>query len=195
MRRLAARAGVMALMFAMTGAAWAKGESKKAQKQVTELQKFQSEYETAWNEGDFDTIKDMYSENAIFVSPEGDRTVGRDQIISGAEQMKTEGPLQGTTSEFRLQSVRPLGDEFALVTLNQEVSGLDPNMPSEYELVSVLQKDGGDWKIVDQRAFPSRELGIGGAGQECPPGTGGAGQEGVEEEWQIEELPEGLQQP
>ncbi len=191
MRRMGARAGLIALMVAVAGAAWAKDESKKVKKEVSELQEFNKEYEKAWNDNDFGKIKDLYSKNAIFVAPNGDRIVGRDDIVSGAEEMKKEGPLAGTSSQFRISSVRPLGDDLMLVTLNQHVTGLDPNMPSEYEIVSVLEKEGGDWKFIDQRSFPSRELGIGGSGQECP-GTGGAGQEGidqgVDEDQQIDEF-------
>ncbi|MGA9526322.1 MAG: nuclear transport factor 2 family protein [Myxococcaceae bacterium] len=185
MRRLRARAGMLALVVAMSGAAWAKGEakgeSKKAQKQVSEVQTFKNEFQTAWNEGDFAAIKKMYSENAVAVSPEGNRSVGRDQIVLSEQEAKTQGDFKGTTSNFQVESVRPLTQDLALVSVKQQVAGLDdPSIPSEYDIVAVLEKHGRDWKIVDQRAFPSRDLAIGGAGQECPPpGTGGAGQGGV----------------
>ncbi len=200
MRRLGARAGLLALMVAMSGAAWAKGESKgeskKTQKSVSELQKFNQEFQTAWNEGDFKKLEDLYAEDAIAVGPKGERVVGRDEIVQTEEKMKTQGPLRGTTSNFQLESVRQLSNDLYLATFKQEVAGLNkPGMPSEYSVISVLKKDGRDWKIVDQRVFPSGEQAIGGAGQECPPqsGTGGAGQEGVDQDTQIEQFE--LQQP
>jgi uncharacterized protein (TIGR02246 family) len=194
-------------MIAMSGAAWAKGESK-AQKQVSELKQFRDNFQMAWNQRNFAAIRDMYSENAVSVDPEGQRAVGRNQILLNEQQMQTKGPFRGTTSNFRIESIRPLTKDLALVTVNQQIAGLrDPSIPSEYEIVSVLEKEHGDWKIVDSRAFPSREAqAVGGAGPSQPsehqcPGMGGAGQQGAEPEIQIspapeqESLPEGLQQP
>jgi uncharacterized protein (TIGR02246 family) len=171
MQRLGTKAGLIALMTALSGAAWATEapsyeSSKLGQEQYKELEKFRAQYEKALNGRDFKALGKMFSENAVAEAPDGRRMVGRDQIVSGIESMST-GAAARSHSRFEINSVRPLGKDMALVTVSERIEGAQPGTPNQIDIVSLTEKEHGKWKVLDYRAFPARgteQTGIGGAG-------------------------------
>ena len=158
------------------------------QKDVSALEKQAKAYGDAWNQKDAKKISQLFTRNAAVLSPSGETGVGRQEIEKAYTQELQKEQLKDAQMETRVETVRQLNPNLALIDTVHTVTGpsLPQGQPLEVHAVSVAQKQGNEWRFRELRAIrelPESQMpGIGGSGeqpaQESPPpaepGTGGS---------------------
>ncbi len=140
-------------------------------------------------------MANLYSENALLVTVDGQRMQGRTQIRRGIQQQMSQAPMRNTSAQIEITGAQLYGNDLALVEFRQTLtprpaqasSGTGTGMegtgtggsgtagqsqqPMTLEGVSLAQRNGNRWQILTTHVFPSRELlrqqmGTGGSGMQ-----------------------------
>ena len=63
------------------------------------------------------------------------------------------GMLQGTSTTFKLESVRAVGTTHAFTDAEQTISAASGEVVLVAHLAAVLRRDGDGWRFVDSRPY------------------------------------------
>jgi uncharacterized protein (TIGR02246 family) len=111
-----------------------------------------SKLDIAWNSGNAISFADLWTDDAINVSPMGETTIGRKNI---EENMVIEfsSPMKGTTHKLIIEKVYSVSSSIALADGIAEVI-MDNNEPWRSQFTAIFSKDRKDnWKIAHMRAY------------------------------------------
>lgn len=106
----------------------------------------------AWVEGDARAVAAGYAEDADIVRPNQPKVTGRASIQAFYEQMFT-GPLKGVAKAMRVDSIRLVSPEVAVVDASYTLDRDEPALHAKGASVVVLAKRGGRWVTIVSRSF------------------------------------------
>lgn len=138
-----------------------------SQQERQQIDNFAKSYQDAWNSKDMDRLSRMYTAKA-----KPSENLGQDE-------------LRDATITVDVVAAEPIAKNTYLIDQQSRVSGAsDPSLNGETRRISVLKREGKDFKIVAEREVTVQPAGSGGAGmmgntqqQRQQPGTGGSGSE------------------
>ena len=115
------------------------------------------EWITAWNKHDPKLMASFFVSDGHLVNPFGRQARGTAEI----EKLFTEeqsGPMAGTTYAGNIESIRYLGDHYAIVDVAGEIRGMKgPNgaagPPFKHHVTWIAEKKAGKWFAHGARAF------------------------------------------
>jgi uncharacterized protein (TIGR02246 family) len=121
-----------------------------------EVEKLAADWAAAFSRADAKTLAALYTENAIRVTPEGGRIVGRDAI--GEEfAANFAGPWKGAAIKITVGAVQPVAPDIAVGEGTYEVTGVKgpdgtPMPAIKGSWVNTLVKKDGAWMLASNAA-------------------------------------------
>ena len=109
-------------------------------------------FATAWKTGDGPALARFFTDDGTLINPFGPRAVGSAAV--GA--MYTEyfgGMLRGTSTSFKLETVRAVESRHALVDGEQTVHAADGSVALVAHVTALMRRDGDTWLFVDSRPY------------------------------------------
>jgi uncharacterized protein (TIGR02246 family) len=113
-------------------------------------------FNEAFNRRDPKEVASFWAEEGTLISPAGERGNGRAEVAK-VYGLDVETILKGTTSTFRIDSVRQLKGDWALLDLDHEIQ--NARMPDgttgtmKLHVVILAQKKGAGWQWLDARPY------------------------------------------
>ena len=103
----------------------------------------------AWNGADSEAYGELFSEDADFIEIRGGRHVGRHAIAAG-HQALWDSIYAGSTVQYRVEHVRPLGDDLAVAIVAATMQApIGPLAGTNHaRLTAVVAQRDGQWRIV-----------------------------------------------
>lgn len=144
------------LVVAVAAAALAIGGlSASAQAKDPAVEKLVADWTAAFAKADAKTLAALYTENAIRITPEGGRVVGREAI--GKEfAANFAGPWKGATIKITVGAIENVGPETAVGEGTYEVMGVKgPDgqpVPIKGSYVNTMVKKNGAWILASNAA-------------------------------------------
>jgi uncharacterized protein (TIGR02246 family) len=117
-----------------------------------ELEEITSQLDTAWNNGDAAAFANLWSVDAVNVSPSGEITEGITEIETNmALQFST--TMKGTTHTLIIANVYAVSPSVAVADGSAEEK-MENYEPWKSQFTAVFSKDRkGTWKIAHMRAY------------------------------------------
>lgn len=146
---------MMRLIPAVSAAVLALGlTTASAQTPDPAVDKLVADWTAAFAKGDSKALAGLYTENAIRVTPDGGRVVGRDAI---AKEFATAfaGPWKGAKIKIQSGVLHPLGADIAVGEGTYEVMATGPDgkpMSVKGSYVNTLVKKNGAWVLASNAA-------------------------------------------
>ena len=138
-----------AVLSAGPGSAWAQAKDPA-------VEKLAADWAAAFARADVKALANLYTENAIRVSPEGGRVIGRDAI---GKEFATNfaGPWKGAAIKIQVGAVQAVGPDIAVGEGTYEVSGVkgpdgQPVPPIKGSYVNTMVKKNGAWALASNAA-------------------------------------------
>ncbi len=145
------------LVLAVSTAALATGlASASAQTKDPAVDKLAADWAAAFARADVKGLASLYTENAIRITPEGGRVVGRDAI--GKEfAANFAGPWKGAKIKIQIGAVETVGPDIAVGEGTYEVTGVTgpdgkPVPPIKGSYVNTMVKKNGAWVLASNAA-------------------------------------------
>jgi uncharacterized protein (TIGR02246 family) len=119
------------------------------------MDKLAADWAAAFAKADVKTLASLYTENAIRVTPEGGKVVGREAI---AKEFATNfaGPWKGATIKIHVGAVQHVSPDIAVSEGTFEVMGVTgPDgkpMPLKGKYLNTVVKQGGAWVLASNAA-------------------------------------------
>ena len=121
------------------------------------IQRRHDEWTAAWNKHDPKQMAAFFVPDADLVNPFGRRPRGTAEI----EKLFTDehkGVMAGTTYAGTIESIRYLGDRYAIVDVAGEIKGMKgpdgkAGPPFKHHVTWIAEKKGGQWFALGARAF------------------------------------------
>lgn len=151
------RAGRLALALLFLGSGLARAEDPASDEAAVRAH-FAS-FSDAWIKGDARAVAEGFAEDADLVRPGEPRVVGRAAIETFYARMFA-GPLQGVAKTMKVDHVRFVSPEVAVVDSSYTLDRETPAMRARGASVTVLAKRAGAWTTVASRSY--RLPGLGG---------------------------------
>jgi uncharacterized protein (TIGR02246 family) len=113
-------------------------------------------FNEAFNRFDPKEVASFWAEDGTLVSPVGERGKGRAEVAK-VYARDIEMILKGTTTAFRIDSVRQLKGDLALLDLDHEIQ--NARMPDgsagtmKLHVVILARKKGAEWQWLDTRPY------------------------------------------
>jgi len=149
MRTLRIAAAVLAAVLAIGLA------SASAQTKDPAVDKLVADWTAAFAKADAKTLASLYTENAIRISPEGGRVVGR-EAISKEFAANFAGPWKGATIKIQIGAFQTVGADTAVGEGTYEVVGVKgPDgkpVPIKGSYVNTMVKQNGAWVLASNAA-------------------------------------------
>lgn len=134
-----------------TGLASAWAQSKDAA-----VDKLAADWAAAFSRADVKALANLYTENAIRITPEGGKVVGREAI--GKEfAANFAGPWKGATIKIQIGAVETVAPDIAVGEGTYEVSGVKgpdgkPVPPLKGSYINTMVKRNGAWVLASNAA-------------------------------------------
>ncbi|GEJ58516.1 YybH family protein [Anaeromyxobacter diazotrophicus] len=132
------------------------GPQQQAKGVEASLEAALRQFTEAFNRLDAKAVASCWAEDGTLINPIGNHGQGR----AGVERVfreDAEAILGGTTSSFRIASVRRIGDDCALLDLDHEAQNWTrPDGSSgtlKLHVVILAQKKGESWQWLDARPY------------------------------------------
>jgi len=126
-------------------------EGASAQTKDPALDKLASDWTAAFARGDARALAGLYTENAIRVTPEGGKVIGR-AAIEKAFAAGFEGPARGAKIAISIGSVQQVSADIAVNEGTYEVTAVGPDgkpaPPVRGSYLNTIVKKGGAWLIA-----------------------------------------------
>ena len=144
-------ASVLALIFAATAVADPAHDESQ-----TVAQAMVDRFADSWNRADGTAYGENYWPEAELVDPVGIICTGKDAIVKEHVDMWA-GPFKGSHIEGRVRRVQRLGENYMIVDVDLEVSGVRQGPPGSPQngkgilrnhLKHVMEKRDGVWKVL-----------------------------------------------
>jgi uncharacterized protein (TIGR02246 family) len=128
-----------------------------AQTKDPALDKLAADWSAAFAHADAKTLATLYTENAVRVTPEGGKVVGRSAI---EKEFTTNfaGAFKGAAIKINVGAIETVGPDIAVNEGTYEVSGVTgpdgkaaPPIKGSY--LNTIVKKGGAWKIASNAAI------------------------------------------
>jgi uncharacterized protein (TIGR02246 family) len=115
------------------------------------------EWITAWNKHDPKLMASFFVADAHLVNPFGRQARGTAEIEKLFADEHS-GPMAGTTYAGNVESIRYLGDQYAIVDVTAEIRGMkSPDGPAgppfKHHVTWIAEKKAGNWLAHGARAF------------------------------------------
>jgi uncharacterized protein (TIGR02246 family) len=145
------------LAFAGSAALFVAGlQPAAAQAKDPALDKLAADWTAAFAKGDAKALAGLYTENAVRVTPEGGRVVGRNAIEQEFVS-NFAGPWKGARITISVGAIQAVSAEVAVNEGSFEVSGLHtpdgkPAPPVKGHYLNTIVKKGGAWMLASNAA-------------------------------------------
>jgi uncharacterized protein (TIGR02246 family) len=121
------------------------------------IQKRHDEWSAAWNKHDAKLMAGFFVADAELINPFGRHVKGTTEI----QKLFTEeqaGPMAGTTYSGKIESIRYLGNNFAIVDVEGGIAGMkapdgSAAPPFKHHVTWIAEKRDGKWVALGARAF------------------------------------------
>jgi uncharacterized protein (TIGR02246 family) len=146
--RVVAVAAAVALAFTLASAPVRAGDPA--------VEKLAADWAAAFAKGDVKNLAALYTENAIRVTPEGGRVVGREAI--GKEfAANFAGPWKGAAIKITVGELQPVSPDIAVGEGTYEVTGVkgpdgSPMPAIKGTYINTLVKKNGAWMLASNAA-------------------------------------------
>lgn len=137
-------------------------ERPPTREQMLAAERLAETFASTWNRRDGEGYGEAYWPDAELVDPSGQVWNGRAAIIETHRDLWS-GPAKATHMTARVRRVRALSPSLFVVDIDTSATGFSPPPPGasdgvvQTRLKHVVQKRGGEWKIVvSQNTFVSR---------------------------------------
>lgn len=111
----------------------------------------------AWETNDGAELAKRFTDDGSLINPFGERADGR-AAVSAMYTDYFSGLLAGTTSTFRLETVRAIDTDHVLTDGEQVISGPDGSAVLVVHLTALLRRVDGEWLTVDARPYALAEI-------------------------------------
>jgi uncharacterized protein (TIGR02246 family) len=111
----------------------------------------------AWQTNDGSVVGGLFVEDGTLINPFGQRADGRSAIAAMYSEY-FEGMLRGTTTTFRLVSVRAVGTDYVFTDAEQAICAPTSEVVLAGHLVALLRRTGESWQFVDSRPYSFADL-------------------------------------
>jgi uncharacterized protein (TIGR02246 family) len=109
-------------------------------------------FSTAWKTNDGATVADFFVADGALINPFGQRADGRAAIAAMYSEYFG-GMLRGTSTAFKLASVRAVENNHAFADGEQTIYAPDGNVVLVVHLAALLRREGDGWRFVDARPY------------------------------------------
>jgi uncharacterized protein (TIGR02246 family) len=128
--------------------------SASAQVKDAAVDKLVADWSTAFGKGDVKTLASLYTENAVRITPEGGRVVGRDAI---AKEFATNfaGPWKGAQIKISVGAFQTVAPDVAVGEGTYEVMATGPDgkpLSIKGSYVNTMVKKNGAWVLASNAA-------------------------------------------
>jgi len=106
----------------------------------------------AWRANDGEAFAAFFTEDGSLINPFGERADGR-AALTAMYSGYFGGMLQGTTTSIILNQLRPIETNHAFADADQTVFAANGEVLLALHVVSLLRRDGEDWRLVDSRPY------------------------------------------
>jgi uncharacterized protein (TIGR02246 family) len=113
---------------------------------------FLGRVEETWSKNDGSALADLFTADGSLINPFGERADGRDAIAAMYSDYFA-GMLAGTSTSFKLETVRPVGDGHAFVDAEQTIISPEGGALLVVHLAALLRRESDDWLIADGRPY------------------------------------------
>jgi uncharacterized protein (TIGR02246 family) len=142
----------VATSVALFGATLAPAQTKDAA-----LDKLAADWAAAFAKGDAKALAGFYTENAVRVTPEGGKVIGRGAIEKEFVS-NFAGPWKGAKITINVGSTQPVGADIAVNEGTYEVTGLHtpdgkPAPPLKGSYLNTIVKKDGAWMLASNAAI------------------------------------------
>jgi uncharacterized protein (TIGR02246 family) len=111
----------------------------------------------AWKTNDGSVVGSLFVEDGTLINPFGQRADGRSAIAAMYSEYFG-GMLRGTTTTFKVVSVRAVGTDHAFADAEQTICASNGDVVLAAHLAALLQRQGDRWHFVDSRPYSFAEL-------------------------------------
>lgn len=144
------RAGLLAVALLIEGAIPVRAQGPPSDEAAVRAH-FAS-FSEAWIKGDAKAVAEGFAEDGDLVRPGEPRVVGRAAIETFYARMFA-GPLAGVAKTMKVEHVRFVGPEVAVVDSSYTLDREQPVMKARGASVTVLAKRAGVWTTVASRSY------------------------------------------
>lgn len=113
---------------------------------------FYDKLAAAWSANDGTAFAAFFTEDGSLINPFGERADGR-QALTAMYSEYFGGMLKGTTTSISLTRTRPAGPDHVLADAEQTIYTSDGDVLMALHVVSLLRRDGNDWRLADSRPY------------------------------------------
>jgi len=128
--------------------------SASAQTKDPAVDKLVADWTAAFGKADVKTLASLYTEDAIRVSPDGGRVVGR-EAISKEFATAFAGPWKGAKIKIQIGDIHPVGADVAVGEGTYEVMATGPDgkpLSIKGSYVNTMVKKNGAWILASNAA-------------------------------------------
>lgn len=115
-------------------------------------QEFFHLFADGWKTNDGAAVASFFVEDGALVNPFGQRADGPSAIGTMYSEY-FEGMLQGTSTTFKLESVRAIETSYAFVDNEQTISTPIGEVVLVAHLAALLRRHGDGWRFVESRPY------------------------------------------
>jgi len=145
------------LVLAVSSAVVAMGVGPaSAQSKDPAVDKLVADWTAAFSRGDARTLASYYTDNAVRVTPEGGRTIGR-EAIEKEFASNFAGPWKGAAIKIQVGAIQPVAPDIAVGEGTYEVTPKGPDgqamPPIKGSYVNTMVKKNGAWVLASNAAI------------------------------------------
>ena len=111
----------------------------------------------AWDTNDGTELASRFTADGSLINPFGERADGCGAVAAMYADYFS-GMLAGTTSTFRLETVRTIDRDHVLADGEQLIKAADGAVVLAVHLTSLLRREEGEWRTVDARPYAYAEV-------------------------------------
>ena len=131
-------------------------EIKKADRKLDEqlIRKTEASYDSAWQQGNIESLMGCFTDDAVLISPRGDVAIGKKQIRNLFTDFLSE-EAKTTKHTSRITRISFVSNDVAVVDGEAFIEGAE-NLSAavtHHRFIDVLVRNGNSWLISQIRAF------------------------------------------
>jgi uncharacterized protein (TIGR02246 family) len=136
----------------MNGETWSQRDADEAK-----IRGLESAYDRAWNAADPASVLELFTNDAVVISPSGETSTGGGEIARSLASL-LDGMAKGSKHSFEISAVRFIANDVALVDGEATITGLKAQNGHtlaviRHRFTDVLVKTDLEWHIAQVRAY------------------------------------------